>query len=56
MQNAAVEMHDEKVEALRGIVEELNGNPLLVFYEFVADRERICNAFAARCTIGRVLS
>jgi SNF2 family DNA or RNA helicase len=42
-----VEFHDEKIEALRGMVEELNGNPLLVFYEFVADRDRICNAFAA---------
>jgi len=42
-----VEFHNEKIDALHGIVNELNGNPLLVFYEFIGDRERICAEFNA---------
>lgn len=38
-------VHDEKIEALRSIVEETNGEPLLVGYQFRADRERILKAF-----------
>lgn len=38
-------VHDEKIEALRSIVEETNGEPLLVAYQFRADRERILKAF-----------
>jgi SNF2 family DNA or RNA helicase len=44
---AQVHIHSEKINALREIVNELNGNPLLVFYEFVADRERVCFEFDA---------
>ncbi len=39
------EVHDEKIEALRSIVEETNGEPLLIAYQFKADRERILKAF-----------
>jgi SNF2 family DNA or RNA helicase len=42
-----VHFHNEKIDALREIVNELNGNPLIVFYEFVADRDRICAEFGA---------
>lgn len=38
-------VHDEKIEALRSIVEETNGEPLLVAYQYIADRERILKAF-----------
>ena len=38
-------VHDEKLEALRSIVEETNGAPLLVAYQFRADLERILKAF-----------
>ena len=35
--------HGEKVAALEGIVEETNGCPLLILYEFKHDVERIMN-------------
>lgn len=35
------EVHNEKMEALDEILEELNGQPLLLFYNFISDRERI---------------
>jgi len=38
-------LHDEKLEALRSIVEELNGAPLLVAYNFKSDLARILKAF-----------
>lgn len=38
-------VHDEKIEALRSIVEETNGEPLLIAYQFRADLERILKAF-----------
>lgn len=42
---AWVEVHDEKIEALRSIVEETNGENLLVTYQFRPDLERILKAF-----------
>lgn len=42
---AWVEVHDEKIEALRSIVEETNGENLLVAYQFRPDLERILKAF-----------
>lgn len=42
---AWVKVHDEKMEALRSIVEETNGQNLLVTYQFTADRDRILKAF-----------
>jgi len=35
------EVHNEKMEALDEILEELDGKPLLLFYNFISDRERI---------------
>lgn len=36
-----VSIHDEKLEALKDLLEELNGHPVLVLYEFDHDRQRI---------------
>lgn len=38
-------VHDEKLEALRSVVEETNGEPLLVRYVFQHERDRILKAF-----------
>lgn len=40
-----VKVHDEKIEALRSIVEETNGEPLLVRYTYKPELERILAAF-----------
>lgn len=37
----SVVLHDEKTEAIAELVEELNGSPLLVAYEFQHDLERL---------------
>lgn len=44
-------IHDEKIEALRSIVAETNGEPLLVRYEYVPDKERILKAFPKARTL-----
>lgn len=36
-----VVIHDAKMEALKDLVEELSGQPLLLFYEFNHDRDRL---------------
>lgn len=38
-------VHDEKIEALKSIVEETNGENLLVTYQFQSDLQRILKAF-----------
>lgn len=38
-------VHDEKIEALKSIVSETNGEPLLISYQFIPDRDRILKAF-----------
>ena len=43
---AWVTTHDEKIEALKSVVSEANGEPVLVRYCFIPDRERILKAFA----------
>lgn len=40
-----VEVHDEKIEALRSVVEEAAGAPVLVAYHFRSDLSRLCRAF-----------
>jgi SNF2 family DNA or RNA helicase len=40
-----VEIHDEKTKALASLVEELQGSPLLVAYDFQHDLERIKKEF-----------
>ena len=44
-------IHDTKIDALEDLVEELSGQPLLVFYEFVHDKERLVKKFGCP-TIG----
>ena len=44
----AVEVHREKLEALREIVEAAQGKPVLVFYNFQHDRERILQSLGKR--------
>lgn len=38
-------VHDAKLDALQGLVEELNGAPLLVCYQFTADKAAILRRF-----------
>lgn len=40
-----IEIHDEKIEALKSIKEETNGESLLVAYQHTPDRQRILKAF-----------
>jgi len=37
--------HDEKIDALRSIVEEANGMPVLVAYQWKSDLQRLLEAF-----------
>jgi len=37
-------VHDTKLDAIKDLVEELSGQPLLIFYEFNHDRERLIEA------------
>ena len=41
VEGSVTHIHDAKLEALNDIMEETNGHPLLVMYEFKHDRERI---------------
>lgn len=43
--SAWLPVHDEKIEALKSIVAETNGEPLLIAYQFKADKDRILKAF-----------
>lgn len=48
-----IQLHDAKLEALEEIVEETNGAPLLVLYEFVHDRDKLmANLKDAVCITG----
>lgn len=40
-----IEVHGAKIDALKEIVEDCNGNPVLVFYSYKSDLERIKRAF-----------
>ena len=40
-----VVIHNEKIEAIRSIVEECSGDPLIVAYHFVSDLDRLKKAF-----------
>lgn len=44
-----VEVHDAKIQALKDLAEELGDQPLLVFYEFIHDRERIQRELKWEC-------
>jgi hypothetical protein len=45
-------IHDEKIKALASLREELGGAPLLIFYEFDHDRQRIQKEFDIPCLTG----
>jgi SNF2 family DNA or RNA helicase len=45
-------IHDEKLSALESLIEELGGAPLLIFYEYDHDRERIQDKFGFPCLTG----
>ena len=38
-------LHDEKIEATKDLIEQLNGNPVILVYEFISDRDRLKKAF-----------
>lgn len=38
-------IHDKKLEALEELIEAAQGRPVLVYYSFIADKERICERF-----------
>lgn len=40
-----IPLHDEKLDALGNLIEEMQGRPLLVMYEFIADGQRIMERF-----------
>ena len=43
------EVHDKKIKALENIVEETNGHPLFILYEFEHDRHRIQEFLGKDC-------
>lgn len=45
-------VHDAKLDALESLVEELGGAPILVFYEFQHDAERIMKRIECECLTG----
>lgn len=46
------EVHDAKIEALKSVIEEAAGMPVLVFYHFKSDLARIQKAFPKAVPIG----
>jgi SNF2 family DNA or RNA helicase len=53
-EHIAHRLHDEKIEALRELIEEMQGRPLLVCYEFIDDGARIMEEFPQAVNIGQV--
>lgn len=41
-------IHSAKIEALEELIESLNGKPVLVFYSFISDKERLLEHFKGR--------
>lgn len=48
-----IQIHDIKLEALKEIVEISNGNPLIVAYEYIPEKEKILKAFPKAVTIDK---
>lgn len=48
------QVHDEKIDALEQLVDEMNGRPLLIAYEFEADRDKIRARFPGIVDLGAV--
>jgi len=49
-----LDLHDEKIDALEELVEEMQGRPLLVAYEFQADADRILKRLPGAVDLGKV--
>jgi SNF2 family DNA or RNA helicase len=49
-------IHEEKLDALEDLIEQLGGKPLLVLYEFQHDRERILKRFPGAEVLGSGIS
>ena len=49
---SALYLHEEKLDALEGLVEEMQGRPLLVGYEFQEDARRILERFPQAIDLG----
>jgi SNF2 family DNA or RNA helicase len=49
-------VHDEKLEALESLIEELGGAPLLILYEFDHDRQRIIERIGEVPVLGSGMS
>lgn len=49
-------IHNEKLDALKDLIEELKGVPLLVIYEFIHERERILEALPGTPCLGSNLT
>lgn len=47
-------VHDAKLDALENLLEELGGKPVLIFYEFEHDKERILRRFPEAITVSGV--
>ena len=45
-------IHDEKIEALASLIDELQGQPLLILYEFVHDKDRMLKKWPKMPFIG----
>lgn len=41
-------IHSAKIEALEELIESVNGKPVLVFYSFISDKERLLEHFRGR--------
>lgn len=44
-------VHDEKIEALRDLIEECNGAPMIIAYQFKHELERLRQAFPEGCKL-----
>lgn len=51
-----IHLHDEKIEDLRELVDELNGEPILVAYAFIHELDRLKKAFPSASCIGGKLN
>lgn len=51
-----IHLHDEKLDALEDLVEQLQGKPLLLAYEFEHDRQRIVERFPGAKWLGKGVS
>jgi SNF2 family DNA or RNA helicase len=47
-----LDLHNEKLNALKDLVEELNGSPLMVIYEYLHDLDKLQRAFPDAPIIG----